>query len=215
MATLDTQDIRREYQYGSLRRSDLDDDPVAQFKNWLETAMAEPAILDPTAMVLATVNPAGQPHLRTVLLKDFSTDGFTFFTNLESHKARDININDQVSLLFQWLPLSRQVIIGGTVARTDRAEDEAYFARRPRDSQLAAWASHQSAPINNRHTLEQAFTAQQERFSAEEIPCPPNWGGYCVTPLRLEFWQGRPNRLHDRLVYQRQGKLWTISRLSP
>ncbi len=210
-----TADIRRDYQYGELHRTDLHDSPFIQFAQWLDHALVDPGIPDPTAMVLATVNAAGQPHQRTVLLKDHSSEGFTFFTNLESHKADDIHANAQVSLLFQWLTLSRQVIINGHCTRTDRATDEAYFASHPRASQLGAWASHQSQLLDNRETLDQAFATQAAHFGDGIIPCPPNWGGFCVAPLRMEFWQGRPSRLHDRFVYTSHSERWDISRLSP
>lgn len=210
-----TSDIRRDYQYGELRRADLATDPFSQFAQWLEHALAEPGIPDPTAMVLSTVNAHGQPAQRTVLLKDHGMEGFTFFTHLHSRKSADMASNPQVSLLFQWLPQSRQVIINGTVQRTSRAEDEAYFATRPRASQLGAWASQQSQPLDNRAALDTAFAVQTARFGDGAIPCPPDWGGWRVLPVRIEFWQGRPSRLHDRFVYDRHGDVWEISRLSP
>jgi pyridoxamine 5'-phosphate oxidase len=210
-----TSDIRRDYQYGELRRTDLAADPFNQFALWLAHALAEPNLPDPTAMVLATVDAHGQPSQRTVLLKDHGADGFTFFTNLHSHKSADMTAQSHVSLLFQWLTQSRQVIISGTVERTERAIDEAYFASRPRASQLGAWASQQSRLLDNRETLDEAFAAQIERFGDGEIPCPPDWGGWCVSPKRFEFWQGRPSRLHDRFVYEKHADDWRISRLSP
>jgi pyridoxamine 5'-phosphate oxidase len=210
-----TADIRRDYQYGELRRTDLDADPFSQFEYWLAHALSEPRMPDPTAMVLATVDSHGQPSQRTVLLKDHGADGFTFFTNLDSHKSTDMTAQPRVSLLFQWLTQSRQVIISGSVARTERTIDEAYFSSRPRASQLGAWASHQSQTLHNRESLDNAFEAQIVRFGDGEIPCPPEWGGWRVTPSRFEFWQGRPSRLHDRFVYGKQGKDWVISRLSP
>ena len=210
-----TADIRRDYQYGELRRTDLAADPFSQFALWLKHALAEPNLPDPTAMVLATVDAQGQPSQRTVLLKDHGTDGFTFFTNLHSHKSEDMAAQAQVSLLFQWLTQSRQVIISGTAERTTRAVDEAYFASRPRASQLGAWASQQSQLLDNRETLDEAFAAQVARFGDGEIPCPLDWGGWLVTPSRFEFWQGRPSRLHDRFVYEKHDDDWKISRLSP
>ena len=211
-----TADIRRDYQYGELRRADLAAEPFTQFEQWLAHALAEPSIPDPTAMVLATVGADHQPHQRTVLLKDHGPEGFTFFTNLTSHKAHDIAANPQVSLLFQWLTLSRQVMVSGRVARTTRAMDEQYFASRPRDSQLGAWTSQQSCVLDTREALDAAFAKQVAHFGEGEIPCPPHWGGYRVLPVRFEFWQGRPNRLHDRFVYENaDGSGWQIRRLSP
>lgn len=210
-----TAGVRRDYNYGELRRADLAPEPFSQFEQWIEHALAEPGIPDPTAMVLATVDAHGQPSQRTVLLKDHGVEGFTFFTNLESHKSADMAAQPRVSLLFQWLTQSRQVIVSGTVARTDRATDEAYFASRPRASQLGAWASQQSQVLDNRAALDEEFAAQVDRFGDGPIPCPPDWGGWRVTPARFEFWQGRPSRLHDRFVYAKQGDQWTISRLSP
>ena len=157
----------------------------------------------------------GQPSQRTVLLKDHSAEGFTFFTNLDSHKSRDMATQPRVSLLFQWLTQSRQVIISGTVERTTREVDEAYFASRPRASQLGAWASQQSSTLANRELLDNAYAAQEARFGEGVIPCPPAWGGYRVLPECFEFWQGRPSRLHDRFVYEQRPDGWEILRLSP
>ena len=210
-----TSNIRRDYQYGELRRADLAADPFSQFALWLEHALAEPNLPDPTAMVLATVNAHSQPSQRTVLLKDHGADGFTFFTNLHSHKSEDMATHSHISLLFQWLIQSRQIIISGTVERTERAVDEAYFATRPRASQLGAWASQQSQLLDNRETLDEAFATQVARFGDGEIPCPLDWGGWLVTPSRFEFWQGRPSRLHDRFVYEKHNGDWKITRLAP
>ncbi len=210
-----TSDIRREYQYGELHHADLATDPFTQFARWLEAAVQEPNLPDPTAMTLATVNTQGQPAQRTVLLKDHSAAGFTFFTNLRSHKAQDLQANAKVSLLFPWLVQSRQVIIQGTAQRTTRAEDEAYFASRPRGSQLAAWASEQSSVLQNREQLEATFADMENRFGDSVIPCPEHWGGWRVMPARIEFWQGRPSRLHDRFVYEKQDNAWHIFRLAP
>ncbi len=211
-----TADIRRDYQYGELKREDLAGEPFSQFEQWLAHALAEPNIPDPTAMVLATVNEEGQPHQRTVLLKDHGAEGFTFFTNRQSAKAHDMQANTHVSLLFQWLPLSRQVMVCGRVEHTTREVDERYFASRPRESQLGAWASQQSHILETREALDIAFAEQAARFGEGPIPCPPHWGGYRVLPERFEFWQGRPNRLHDRFVYTRLADSnWCIERLAP
>lgn len=210
-----TANVRRDYHYGELRRADMAPEPFSQFEQWIGHALTEPGIPDPTAMVLATVDAHGQPSQRTVLLKDHGVDGFTFFTNLQSHKSTDMAAQPRVSLLFQWLTQSRQVIVSGTVQRTERATDEAYFASRPRASQLGAWASQQSRVLANREILDTAFAAETARFGDGEIPCPPNWGGWRVIPVRFEFWQGRPSRLHDRFVYEKHDEAWKISRLSP
>lgn len=212
---LKTANVRRDYQYGELRRVELADDPFTQFERWLHHALGEPTIPDPTAMVLATVESNGQPSQRTVLLKDHGVNGFTFFTNLKSHKSRQMAQQPHVSLLFQWLSLSRQVMIQGYASRTDRQTDEAYFSSRPRASQLGAWASPQSEPLPDRSVLEQAYAHTTARFGDAEIPCPPDWGGWRVIPCHFEFWQGRPNRLHDRFTYTQTDTGWTITRLSP
>jgi len=171
---------------------------------------------DATAMVLATVDGAGQPRQRTVLLKGIDQRGLTFFTNLKSTKAREMAANAQVSVLFPWLEMDRQVSVMGTVTAIPVAEAQAYFNSRPRDSQLAAWASAQSQPIESRATLDAAFEVMGTRFSGQDIPMPEFWGGYIIAPVAWEFWQGGENRLHDRFKYsQAPSETWTIERLSP
>lgn len=208
-------DIRSDYRRGNLRREDLKPDPIEMFGLWMEEAV-KAGVIEPTAMSLATVGADGRPLLRTVLLKGLDAQGFCFFTNLESRKARQIAENAAVSLLFPWLALERQVIITG---RAVRLPDEAafeYFRSRPRDSQIAAWSSPQSSAISGRDVLEQRWLEMQQRFGAGEIPLPPFWGGFVVKPESIEFWQGGPNRLHDRFEYARQSDdRWTISRLAP
>lgn len=210
-----TADIRRDYCFEALDRADLADDPLQQFARWLSVALETPEIPDPTAMVLATQQADGSLLQRTVLLKDYAEHGFTFFTDLGSQKAQAIAANPNVSILFQWLPLSRQIIITGRAHRTSRKEDEQYFASRPRASQLAACASLQSSVIPDRATLEQAFSDAERSHQDQPIPCPEHWGGFRIEPTRFEFWQGRPSRLHDRFAYNKCRNLWEINRLSP
>jgi pyridoxamine 5'-phosphate oxidase len=192
----------------------LDDCPVRQFETWLEQSVRA-GLVDPTAMVLATVDADGRPWQRIVLFKGMSHGGFVFYTNHESNKAREIAAAPEVSLLFPWNALDRQVIVAGTASRMGRAESAAYFITRPRESQVAAWASRQSRPISARKVLEQQARAIREKFGRGEIPMPDFWGGYRVVPRAFEFWQGGENRLHDRFRYQRDGDDWRIEQLQP
>ena len=206
---------RREYTAGGLTREMLEADPLRQFEHWLEQAV-KAGLEDPTAMVLATVDAQGAPWQRIVLLKGLSDGGFVFYTNHGSAKARDIAGHDQVSLLFPWNELDRQVIIGGRADKMSMAESASYFATRPRESQIAAWASRQSRPVSKRALLLQAFNAMKEKFAKGEIPLPDFWGGYRVRPQRIEFWQGGEHRLHDRFEYTRQvAGDWSIEQLQP
>jgi pyridoxamine 5'-phosphate oxidase len=209
------EDIRREYIGRKLSRKDLDSDPIKQFKLWMQQA-TEAEVFDTTAMTLATVSRDGQPSQRVVLLKGLDEKGFVFYTNLDSRKAHEITDNPQVSLLFCWLALNRQVVIQGTAERLTSAEVLKYFVTRPRDSQLAAWASHQSHPISSRVLLEQAFDKMKRKFSEGKVPLPSFWGGFRVKHTQIEFWQGRENRLHDRFQYNLDANdNWDISRLAP
>jgi pyridoxamine 5'-phosphate oxidase len=211
------QDNRREYDYGKLTRDSLLDNPFEQFKLWMDQAL-EAGIQDPTAMSVATVDSSGKPWQRMVLLKDFDSRGFVFYTNLGSRKAREIEGNPQVSLHFPWLQLDRQVIVGGRAERLSTVDVMKYFLSRPKGSQLAAWASKQSSRINSRQALETQFAQVKEKFSKGEIPLPDFWGGYRVVPKEIEFWQGGEQRLHDRFSYQlddADNGDWGISRLSP
>ena len=208
------EDNRREYDYGKLSRESLADDPFAQFSLWMNQAI-EADIQDPTAMSVATVNAKGKPWQRMVLLKDFSDEGFVFYTNLRSRKATEIEGNAQVSLHFPWLQLDRQVIVGGRAERLATVEVMKYFLSRPKGSQLAAWASKQSSRVNSRQALETQFEQVKEKFSKGEIPLPDFWGGYRVVPEDIEFWQGGENRLHDRFCFTLEKNQWNITRLSP
>ena len=208
------EDSRREYQYGRLRRESLKDSPFEQFNLWMEQAIHSD-LSDPTAMCLATVNAEGKPWQRTVLLKGMDERGLMFYTNLGSRKAREMSGNPNVSLIFPWMRMDRQVIVGGQVERLTKTEVLSYFLKRPRGSQLAAWASQQSSRLSSRQALEAQFIQMKEKFAAGEIPVPDFWGGYRVVPGEFEFWQGGENRLHDRFQYLRSENGWTILRLAP
>lgn len=212
---MDLDQIRRDYIKGGLRRHDLSDDPFAQFSRWMEQAI-DSGIPDPTAMTLATVDREGQPSQRIVLLKGLDANGFVFFTNYNSKKAEDMEANPKVSLHFPWHMIERQVKVNGAVTKVPTSESLKYFLSRPRDSQLAAWASHQSHPLTSRSVLLNQFARMKEKFANGEIPLPDSWGGYRVRPTRFEFWQGGANRLHDRFEYVREDDGgWAISRLAP
>ena len=207
--------LRQDYSLRGLRRSELDADPIAQFNRWLAEALDQ-QIPEPNAMVLSTVDPAGQPWSRTVLLKVCDARGLSFFTNYESMKGGQLATNPRAALTFLWVPLERQVNIAGTITQTSREESGRYFASRPRGSQLGAWASRQSTVIADREALEEHFDAVRAKFGETTIPVPPNWGGYTLSPHTFEFWQGRRSRLHDRLRYSKQPDgIWKIERLAP
>ena len=208
-------DLRKDYRREKLEREDLDTDPIAQFNIWMKEA-CDAGIIEPTAMSLATVGADGCPLLRTILLKGVDARGFVFFTNLESRKAQQLAENPHVSLLFPWLALERQVVVTGRADKLSTAESLRYFLTRPRDSQLSAWASRQSSIISSRKLLEMEWEHLKAKFGAGQIPLPSFWGGYRVQPLTIEFWQGRPRRLHDRLEYTRQPDgSWLLNRLAP
>ena len=211
----DIGDLRREYRYAGLSRSDLTEQPMPQFARWFKQAAAA-GLQDPNAMVLASVGADGQPNQRTVLLKYYDDDGFVFFTNTSSRKAEEIAGNCRVSLLFPWLSFDRQVIVQGEARTVSAADAVRYFATRPHDSQLAAWVSNQSQPLSSRQVLLQKFDEMKRKFADGKIPTPSTWGGYRVLPRRMEFWQGREKRLHDRFEYAaQQDNSWRIQRLAP
>ena len=227
-------DIRREYSLGGLRRANLDANPVAQFNSWFEQASSggrwrkigialfklwhtvlghSPA--DANAMVLSTVDKNGRPSSRNVLLKGVDERGFIFFTNYDSRKGRELSENPNASLTFYWVELERQVCVAGSVGKISREESENYFKSRPRGSQLAAWASNQSDVVEDRAALEAKWNEMEKKFP-NKVPLPPNWGGFVLKPDRIEFWQGRPSRLHDRFCYTRQkNNSWKLERLAP
>lgn len=209
------EDIRREYLLGGLSRDQLDENPIVQFELWMEQAIAS-EIPDPTAMVLATTNAQGFPSQRIVLLKKLDERGFVFYTNYRSRKASDIEAQARVSLHFPWHMMERQVSVCGVAEKVSTAESLKYFLSRPKDSQIAAWASAQSRPVESRRLLLSQFDAMKQKFLNSEVPLPDFWGGYRIKPERIEFWQGGGSRLHDRFVYQsaEQGE-WEISRLAP
>jgi len=206
-------DLRKDYSLHGLSEGDVDADPFRQFSAWFDQAQA--AVAESNAMTLATCSRDGSPSARIVLLKGHGPAGFTFFTSYDGRKALELAENPRAALLFYWPELQRQVRIEGAIERTTREESAEYFARRPRGSQLGAWASHQSRAIVGRESLEASLAEVTARFDGGEVPCPPFWGGYRLRAESLEFWQGRPNRLHDRLRYRREGDRWVIERLSP
>ena len=231
-------DIRRDYNLAGLRRTDLNPDPIVQFRNWLDQALGTRTSgrvrglliviyksllglgsaerIDVNAATLATADKEGRPSARVVLLKGVDQRGFIFFTNYDSRKGREIAENANVALVFYWPDQERQVCIAGQASKIPQMESDAYFKSRPRGSRLAAWASRQSQVIPDRDALETEWRTLQSKFPGEDIPTPPNWGGFVINPTRIEFWQGRPSRLHDRFRYARQPDgSWLIERLSP
>jgi pyridoxamine 5'-phosphate oxidase len=214
---LNLADIRREYTLAGLRRADLDANPIAQFQKWFEQATQAFAQkeIDVNAATLATADKSGKPSARIVLLKGADERGFVFFTNHDSRKGRELLENPNGALNFFWPELERQIGIAGTVEKISREESEKYFKSRPRGSRLAAWASDQSSVVENRDALESKWRELERKFPGE-IPLPPNWGGLVLRSERIEFWQGRPSRLHDRFQYTKQpGDLWKLERLAP
>lgn len=210
----DIASLRNEYTRATLGVNSVDHNPFKQFEKWFQEAI-DIKIIEPTAMVLGTTDENGRSFQRTVLLKSFDKNGLIFYTNYESRKAKHIRNNPQVSLLFPWYGLERQVAITGHVSKVSKQESLKYFLSRPKGSQLGAWVSNQSQVITTRSILEMKLKEMKEKFKKGKIPLPDQWGGYRITPDSFEFWQGRTNRLHDRIFYEKKDESWTISRLSP
>jgi pyridoxamine 5'-phosphate oxidase len=211
---VDASSLRKEYTSAGLDRADLDPDPIVQFHEWFEKVI-DADLHEPNAMILATASTDGKPSARTVLLKGYDEQGFVFYTNYEGRKANEIEANPMCALLFYWGELERQVRIEGRASRLSGEESDSYFATRPRESRLGAWASEQSRPVDDRSILEERVRALEAEYEGRVIPRPPFWGGYRVEPDTIEFWQGRENRLHDRIVYHRSERGWKIVRLQP
>ncbi|MEQ8315430.1 MAG: pyridoxamine 5'-phosphate oxidase [Gammaproteobacteria bacterium] len=210
---MDLESLRREYK-GGLRRKDMDDDPFNQFENWMNEVL-KLGIVDPTAMTIATVSADGQPSQRIVLLKQFDSNGFVFYTNYGSRKAQELAANPKISLHFPWHTVDRQVKVCGTASKVSLAESVKYFVSRPRDSQIAALASRQSIVLESRSALRNQFESLRQKFKQGDLPLPDFWGGYRIVPHEFEFWQGSENRLHDRFRYSLTGEGWQIERLAP
>ncbi|NGO70700.1 pyridoxamine 5'-phosphate oxidase [Streptomyces boncukensis] len=207
--------MRSHYRTRGLAEHELAPDPFQQFTRWFDDASAS-GLHEPNAMIVSTADARGRPSSRTVLLKQYDEQGFVFFTNYGSRKGRELAENPQVSLLFPWHGIARQVIVSGTARKTGRDETAAYFRTRPHGSQLGAWASEQSSTVASREELDELYAQLAERYpEGEDVPAPPQWGGFRVQPETVEFWQGRENRLHDRLRYVRKGAAWDVERLCP
>jgi pyridoxamine 5'-phosphate oxidase len=236
--TMSIAELRREYNLTGLRRRDLETDPILQFRKWFDQASGARASgrlrkfcirlykslllvagtepMDVNAMTLATTDEQGQTSARVVLLKGLDERGFVFYTNYDSRKGRELEQNPQAALVFYWSDMERQICVAGEVGKLPALESDAYFRSRPRGSRIAAWASEQSEPVRDRAALEERWKQFEAKYPGEEVPRPPHWGGYVLKPSRIEFWQGRPNRLHDRFRYTRQPDgTWKIDRLSP
>ena len=208
-------DLRKNYTRGELVEGNLPSNPFELFTQWFEDASRADNIVEPNAMVLGTVNSDSEPDSRIVLLKDLRKEAFVFYTNYESHKGQQIAHNGNCTLLFPWVNLERQVIVRGFASRVSEEESIAYFNSSPQCSRIGAWASSQSTPIQRREDLEKQLKTVEAKYTDADIPKPPHWGGFAVEPKEIEFWQGRPNRLHDRLVYRKNGERWNTVRLQP
>ena len=210
----DVADLRKEYTRAGLAESDVAADPIEQFRRWFDAAL-DAGLHEPNAMTVATATRDGSPSARVVLLKGFDSRGFVFYTNYEGRKGRELEENPRAALLFYWGELERQVRVEGTVSRVSEEESDAYYASRPRGSRLGAWASEQSRVVEGRKVLEERTADLEAEYEGREMPRPAFWGGYRVWPEVVEFWQGRENRLHDRIVYRREDEGWKIERLQP
>ena len=213
-AGVDIESRRNEYDSHGLDSGDLDPDPIVQFGRWYADAVSA-GVYEPNAMLLSTVTPEGEPSSRYVLLRGADASGFRFFSHLQSPKGVDLAANPRAALTFGWLPLHRQVRVTGVATPLPEADNDAYFASRPRGSQVGAWASRQSSPLADRAALEAEVAEAERRFDGRDVPRPPGWGGWVVAPETVEFWQGRRSRLHDRLRYRRGSDGWLIERLAP
>ncbi len=211
---MDVSDLREEYTRAGLREADAHPDPIEQFHRWFDEVLAA-NLYEPNAMTLATATRAGKPSVRVVLLKGFDEKGFVFYTNYEGRKARELEENPHCALVFYWGELERQVRIEGRAERVSEEESDAYYGSRPRGSRLGAWVSEQSRPVGDREALEERLRRLETEYEGREIPRPPFWGGYRVEPEEVEFWQGRENRLHDRLLYRQDDGGWSMERLQP
>jgi pyridoxamine 5'-phosphate oxidase len=207
-------DLRRDYSLAGLLEKDLAKEPFRQFEKWFQEAEAA-KVPEPNAMVCSLATKDGRPSSRIVLLKGLDGRGFVFFSNYESRKGRELSENPRASLLFPWISMERQVVVEGVVTKLTREESDAYFHSRPRGSQLGAWVSQQSSIVPSRAHLDEALKQVEQKYAGKEVPMPPYWGGYRVAPETVEFWQGRRNRLHDRLRYRRDKNEWVIERLAP
>lgn len=206
---------RHSYERGELTVESVARDPIVQLRRWLDEAYASPDIREPNAMCVATVDAQGRPSARIVLLRGLDARGLNFYTSYFSRKGREIEGNSYVAATFFWASLERQVRVEGRAVMLSEDESDAYFETRPRGHRLSAWASEQSQPIESRETLDERMTHFDERFEGEEVPRPHSWGGYVIEPSRVEFWQGRKNRMHDRVLFERAAREWTIVRLQP
>ena len=211
----DPADLRRDYRAAELGDEARRTSWHEELRAWFDAAVADPAVVEPNAIQVATVDAAGRPSVRTVLVKELDERGVVFYTNHDSAKARDLAQSPYAAAVFAWLPMERQVRLAGPVERVTRAETQQYFATRPRGSQLAAWASAQSSVVASRAELEQQVRVVADRFAGMDVPAPPNWGGYRLRPETVEFWQGRPDRLHDRLRHRLVDGSWIVERLAP